>query len=78
LSDTVHELSELAQVVAAVGVRENDDVAAGSLETTTDRHAVPPPGFRDDGRAFGGRRDRAAVRGTVVNDDDLTAKPGCA
>ncbi len=70
----MHEFSKLAQVVAAVGIREDDDVAAGGLETSPDRHPISLLGFPDDGRANGGGRGRATVGGTVVDDDDLTAE----
>ena len=78
LHDSLHELSKLAKVVATVGIREDDHVAVGGLEASPDRHAVPPPRFPDDGRAEGGGHNRATIRGTVVDDDDLTAESGGA
>jgi len=45
LYDPVYEVSKLAQVIAAVGVRQHDDVAAGHLQSAPDRHAIPSLGF---------------------------------
>jgi hypothetical protein len=70
-------MSELAQVVATIGVREHDDVTAGSLKSSPDRQAIAPPGFRDDRRSDRGGRGRATVSGSVVDDDDLTTE-SCA
>jgi len=45
LSDSSDEVSKLAQVVAAVRVRQDDDLAAGDLKTSPDRQAIPALGF---------------------------------
>ena len=74
LVDLGHERLELAEVVGAVGVADDDDSAARGRESGEIGAAVPALRLVDDSRAlFLGDVDRS-VGGSVVGDDHLAGK----
>jgi hypothetical protein len=76
LSDAVYEGAELSQVIAAIGVGEDDHVSLGGFKTAPHGQSIAAPGLGQDRRAGGCRRRGATVAGTIVDDDHLASEPG--
>ena len=77
-ADALEERGERCQVVRAVGIGHDDDVAAGRRETAQVRRPVAATPLVDQTRARRGRRFRGAVGRAVVHDEDLALDPGAA
>jgi hypothetical protein len=80
LKDRLQEHRVLPRVVLEVGVLDEDDVAGGRGEPRAQRGALALVPFVEDDRRIRGFCDRrqqiaGAVRGAVVDDDDLAFQP---
>jgi len=75
-SDAVYEVTELSQVIAAIGIGEDDHVSLSALKTAPHSQTIAAPGLEQHCRAGGCRGGWATVPRTIVDDDHLTSDPG--
>ena len=75
LFNTADERTELSQIVAAIGIREDDHLSGGGLHPSPDGPSIATSRLEQNRGAGGLRRGWAAVAGAVVHDDHLAGEP---